>query len=547
MTTKKGAQLLVECLVKHKVEYIFGIPGAKIDAVFDALLDSPIRLILCRHEQNAAFMAAAYGRITGKPGVVLVTSGPGVSNLTTGLLTATTEGDPVVAIGGNVARNMQLKESHQQADNIKLMEAVTKAQKEVMLAENIPEIVENAFRIATMPRAGAVFISVPQDVLSEKTEVTFNQLAAPIVYGSAQHLTIAQVADLINKAKQPVLFLGVEASRAENAAAIRNLLQQKKMATIGTYQAAGVVSRELLDCFMGRVGLFKNQPGDALLDAADVVVTVGFDSVEYDPEIWNANQKKTIIHFDYNPADIHLSYSPAIEVIGDIATNINELIPLLQKRDLVHNIPLVHELHQKLKNIISSGANITGDRIHPLRFLHDLRNNIDDDVTVVSDIGTHYMWIARYFFCFNPRHLLFSNGQQTLGVALPWAMAASLVRSGKQIISISGDGGFLFSANELETAVREKMHFVHFVWCDGSYDMVKQQQLIKYKRTCGVNFGYVDIVKYAESFGATGFRIEHADEIVRVLNKALNTEGPVLVEVPIDYSDNHKLFEDSRE
>jgi acetolactate synthase-1/2/3 large subunit len=541
-TKQKGAQLLIECLVKHNVKYIFGIPGAKIDAAFDALLDSPIKLIICRHEQNAAFMAAAYGRLTGQPGVVLVTSGPGVSNLATGLLTATTEGDPVIAIGGNVARNMLLKESHQKIDNTKLMAAVTKAQADVVVAENIPEIVQNAFRIATAPRSGAVFISVPQDILTKTTETPSGKISAPILQGSAPRQSIIQTAKMLNEAKQPILLLGLEASRPENAAAVRNLLQQKPMATIGTFQAAGVISRELLECFIGRVGLFKNQPGDALLDAADIVLAIGFDPVEYDPEIWNIKQKKKIISFDYNPVNIHNAYSPDLEVIGNIALNLEELTPLLKSRDLVHNIPLVQKLHQELTDTIAGGAKISGKLMHPLRFIYDLRNNIDDDVIVISDIGTHHMWLAHYFLCFSPHHLLFSNGQQTLGVALPWAIATNFARPGKQVISISGDGGFLFSSNELETAVREKVHFVHFVWCDGSYDMVKQQQLIKYKRTCGIDFGYVDIVKYAESFGAKGFRINHADDFVGILKTAMKTAGPVLVEVSIDYSENAKLF-----
>ncbi len=547
MSEKIGAQILVDCLVRHGVKYIFGIPGAKIDSVFDALVDSPIKLILCRHEQNAAFMASAYGRITGQPGVVLVTSGPGVGNLTTGLLTATTEGDPVIAIGGNVPRNMRLKESHQKIDNCKLMEAVTKSQKEIILPENIPEIVENAFRIATMPRAGAVFISAPQDVLTEKTIDIGYQPPPPIRWGSAPKETIAEAATLVNEARQPVLFLGQEASRPENTAAVRSLLQQKKMATIGTYQAAGVVSRELVECFVGRVGLFKNQPGDVLLDNADVVLTIGFNPVEYDPETWNAKRNKKIISIDYTPADIHIAYTPRLELLGDIGTNLLQLALLVKPRDDIHNIPLVHTLHDQLLKTIQGGATKSGTPIHPLRFLYDLRHAIGDDVTVISDIGTHYMWIARYFFCYNPHHLLFSNGQQTLGVALPWAIGANLARPGKQIISISGDGGFLFSANELETAVREKIHFVHFVWCDGSYDMVKQQELIKYHRTSGVDFGPVDIVQYAKSFGAMGLKINHSDEIVPVLKQALGAEGPVLVEVPIDYSDNKSLFVDSRE
>jgi acetolactate synthase-1/2/3 large subunit len=544
---KKAAQLFVDCLIKQGVEIIFGIPGAKIDALFDALLDVPIKLVLCRHEQNAAFMAAAYGRLTGKPGVVVVTSGPGVANLATGLLTATTEGDPVIAIGGNVSRNMRLKESHQGMDNIKLMEAVTKARMEVMVAGNIPDIIENAFRKAVQPRSGAVFISLPQDMLTELTTAEATDPAPEVKRGLAPQEEIEKAAKLINAAKEPVLFLGLEASRPDNASAIRSLLKDCYLPTISTYQAAGVVSRELESCFLGRVGLFKNQPGDQLLDAADVVITVGYNPVEYDPEIWNSVKNKIIIHIDYQPTDIHINYSPSLEVIGDIAGNIHNLKGFLKKPSQVPVHTLITTLQEGLKTKIASGAKFSGNLIHPLRFINDLRSALDDDAIVISDIGTHYLWLARYFFSYQPHHLLFSNGQQTLGVALPWAMAACFVYPHKKIISISGDGGFLFSVMELETAVREKLHFIHFVWNDGTYNMVLEQQLKKYQRDSAVHFGKVDVVKLAESFGAHGLRINHSDDFLSVLNTAHSLEGPVIVEVNIDYSDNAQLFESVHE
>jgi acetolactate synthase-1/2/3 large subunit len=290
------------------------------------------------------------------------------------------------------------------------------------------------------------------------------------------------------------------------------------------------------------VGLFKNQPGDTLLDAADVVITVGYDGIEYEPGVWNAKRTKKIIHIDYHRANIHNAYLPCLEMTGDIAANIISLMSKLHKREKLFVLPLVNDLHRQNTLMLESGAQYSGPLMHPLRFIHDLRKSIDDEVTVVSDIGSHYIWIARFFASFQPRHLLFSNGQQTLGVALPWAMATTLARPGKKVVSISGDGGFLFSAMELETAVREKMNFVHFVWCDGAYDMVLQQQKIKYNRESAVRFGYVDIVKYAESFGAKAFRINNSDEFIPILLDAFNMEGPVIIEVPIDYSDNSELF-----
>lgn len=544
---RRAARLLVECLERHGVKIIFGLPGAKIDSVFDALLDSSIRVILCRHEQNAAFMAAAYGRLTGKPGVVLVTSGPGVSNLTTGLLTATTEGDPIIALGGSVPRNTRLRDTHQNVDNLKLMGAVTKNAMEIMMPETIPEIVENAFRIATRPRCGAVFLSLPQDMLMEMTETAANDPAPPVAWSIATDAVLVQAAALINKARLPVLLLGWEASRPENSNAIQAFLHKTPLATVGTYQAAGAVSRELLACFFGRVGLFKNQPGDTLLEAADLVITVGYDGIEYEPGVWNTGRAKSIVHIDYHGANIHPAYVPALEITGDIATNLLALMPKLQISQRIPDLPVLQDRQRRLTERYESGAHMTGRLVHPLRFMNDLSRALPDDATVISDIGSHYIWLAHYFTSYRPRHLLFSNGQQTLGVALPWAMACTIARPGKKVVSISGDGGFLFSAMELETAVREQMDLVHFVWGDGAFNMVLEQQKLKYHRESAVRFGHVDLVKYAESFGAKGYKVNDSEELAPIMEAALRQKGPILVEVPIDYSDNPELFIAKRE
>ncbi len=544
---KNGAQILAQCLVELGVKYIFGIPGAKIDALFDALIDTSIKVILCHHEQNAVFMAGIMGRLTGKPGVVLVTSGPGVSNLITGLLTATTEGDPIVALGGNVSRSMKLKEAHQSTDNVRITEAATKSSVEVSLAENIPEIIENAFRTAQTPRAGAVFVSIPQDVLLEDASKVKPIALSPPATGPAPKDSIEKAARLFAQAKTPVLLLGLEASRRENATEIRNLLSKTRIPTISTYQAAGVIPKSLLDCFVGRVGLFKNQPGDQLLDEADLVITIGYSPVEYVPEIWNSKGKKQIIHIDYKPANIHSAYAPTVENIGDISKTLRLLTEQFPTRATVQNGEKIAKLQNELDEKISKGKSLKGKLLHPLRFIHDINQVIDEKTTIVSDIGTHYMWLARYLFSHQPHHLLFSNGQQTLGVALPWAIATRLIRPEGQIISVSGDGGFLFSATELETAVREKLSFVHCVWCDGAYDMVRQQQLIKYNRETAVAFNRINHVQFAESFGAKGYRVEGSEEFLPTLKKALLDEGPVLIEIPIDYSHNRELFELTRE
>lgn len=535
---KNGAKLLVECLEAHGVTHIFGIPGGKILPVYDALIGSSIKLVLCRHEQNAAFIAGMYGRLTGKPGVVLVTSGPGVGNLITGLLTATTEGDPIIAIGGCVPRAMQLKATHQSADNLALMEAATKARMEVLVADSIPEVVSNAFRIAVEPHAGAVFINFPQDVGREQTTVKAPHALEPVLSGGASEKAIKEALSKINSAKHPVLLLGQESTRPENCAAIRALIEKAKIPVVSTYQAAGVVPRELLSYFAGRVGLFNNQPADVLLNQSDLVISIGFNPIEYDPEVWNKDNTKSILHINYDRAAIRFGYFPVLELCGDIASTVQKLT----ESSLPHSALDYKKISQDYLLEIEAGKKHNGMPIHPLRFIYELRNLIDDGVIVACDIGTNYIYMARYFLSFNPHHLLFSNGQQTLGVGLPWAMAAKIVHPDKTIVSISGDGGFLFSAMELETAVREKLHFVHFIWVNGGYGMIKDDELRTFNRTTAISFGNIDTVKFAESFGARGYKVSSADDLAPTIRAALKGDGPVLVEIPIDYRDSPELF-----
>jgi acetolactate synthase-1/2/3 large subunit len=537
-----GAQLVVKCLEAQGVERIFGIPGAKIDAVFNALVDSSIELIVCRHEQNAVFMAAAYGRLTGKPGVVLVTSGPGVGNMVTGLLTANTEGDPVVAIGGNVPLNMKQKASHQNADNVKIMEAVSKSSVEVGAVDNISEAIANAFQTVLAPPRGTAFISLPQDIINEQTNTPTITPTEHYQKSIAPDNLINEAATLISKAKFPILFLGQDASMPENTQAVRKLLAKTKLPTISTFQAAGVVPRELVECFAGRVGLFQNQPGDQLLAKADLVITIGFNPVEYDPDIWNKDCKQQILHIAFKRPAVYLTYQPELEVCGKLANSLERISAALPELNTQENLKRVKPYHEDLENSIAEGKNKQGDLMHPLRFIHELRESIDDDTLVICDIGSIYMWMARYFLCYEPHHLLFSNGQQTLGVALPWAISASLINPKKKIISMSGDGGFLFSATELETAVREKCNFVHFIWRDGTYNMVLEQEIMKYNRRSGVDFGHINAVEFASSFGAKGYELDDPNNFKQILKEAMQQQGPVLIQLPIDYRDNPELF-----
>jgi acetolactate synthase-1/2/3 large subunit len=539
-----GAELLVQCLERQGVRHVFAIPGAKIDKVFDVIVDHSPQLVVCRHEQNAAFMAAAVGRLTGTPGVCLVTSGPGASNLATGLVTATTEGDPMVAIAGAVPRADRLKRTHQSMDAVSLFTPITKFAGEVNDTANVPEVVTNAFRKASGPAGGASVVVLPQDVAAGSASVAVPAAGpSPVpAMGAAPAQAVDRAVQMLRAARLPVLLLGVRAGAIDATVAIRRLLARTDLPVVETYQAAGALSRELEDHFVGRIGLFRNQPGDVLLAHADAVLTIGYDPVEYDPKLWNVAPGAQLIHLDALPAEIDNTYQPALELWGDVAQTVDALAARLGELKLSEqSSSLVTDLRHTLMELEEMPYRELPDRVHPLRMVRALRGLLDDDTIVTCDVGSHAIWMSRHFRSYQPRTLLISNGQQTLGVALPWAIAATLVYPGKKVVSISGDGGFLFSAMELETAVRLKSNLVHLVWRDGTYDMVAIQERAKYGRTSGVDFGPVDTVTFAESFGASGLRVASPDDFERVLKEAMDTPGPVIVDVPVDYSDNHTL------
>lgn len=544
-----GADLIVDSLINHDVKYVFGIPGAKIDRVFDTLEDKGPELIVARHEQNATFMAQAVGRITGEPGVVIATSGPGISNLATGLVTATDEGDAVLAIGGQVKRGDLLKRAHQSMNNVAMLEPITKYSAEVHDPNTLSETVANAYRLAKSGKPGASFISIPQDVTDSPVSVkAIKPLSAPKL-GSASVLDINYLAQAINNAVLPVLLLGNGASSEGVTAAVRRLLDAVKLPVVETFQGAGIVSRELEDeTFFGRVGLFRNQPGDMLLKRADLVVAIGYDPIEYEARNWNAEISARIIVIDVEQAEIDTYFQPERELIGDMAHTLDLLLPAIKGYELPEGSK---EYLKGLRNNIENVSDVKFDRdsahglVHPLDLIDVLQENTTDDMTVTVDVGSHYIWMARYFKSYEARHLLFSNGMQTLGVALPWAISAALLRPNTKVISVSGDGGFLFSAQELETAVRLHLPIVHIIWNDGKYNMVEFQEEMKYGRSSGVDFGPVDFVKYAESFGAKGYRVDSKDSFEETLKQALidAENGPVLIDVPIDYKDNVTLGE----
>jgi acetolactate synthase I/II/III large subunit len=541
----RSAQRVVDTLSAYGVRFIFGVPGAKIDAVFDALSDGGPQLVVCRHEQNAAFMAAAVGRLTGTPGVALVTSGPGTTNLATGLITATTEQDPMVAICGAVQRADRLKRTHQSMDAVAALKPFTKYTGEVNDPDNVPEAVANAIRNALTPPRGAAAVVLPADVLAATTSAAIVEPSPVPKLGPAPPDRIAQAAKLIRDAERPVLFVGVRVGEPEPCAALRELLAVTDLPVVETFQAAGVVSRELEDHFVGRVGLFRNQPGDIVIGHADVVVTVGFDPVEYDPRLWNWQPGRPLIHVDEMPADIDNHYQPTCELRGDIAATLTALTgPLTGLRlneavsaDIAEQRAALREIDEQNRTRPPAGSGL-----NPVAVVLKIRELLDDDATITCDVGSHYIYMARHFRVYQPRRLLFSDGQQTLGVALPWAMAAALVRPGTPVVSVSGDGGFLFSAQELETATRLGLSFTHVIMRDNTYNMVAFQEELKYGRASGVQLGDYDIGHYAAAFGANGIRIRDMAEFENAFTRSLSEPGVTIIDVPVDYSRNTELF-----
>lgn len=541
----RSAQRVIETLAAYGVQYIFGVPGAKIDAVYDALTDGGPRLVVCRHEQNAAFMAAAVGRLTGTPGVALVTSGPGTTNLATGLITATTEQDPMVAICGAVQRSDRLKRTHQSMDAVAALRPFTKYTGEVNDPDNVPEAVANAIRSALTQPRGAAAVVLPADVLTAPTSAAIVKPAPVPPLGPAPADRIAQAVSLIRNTQRPVVFVGIRVGEPAACAALRDLLAATELPVVETFQAAGVVSRELEDHFVGRVGLFRNQPGDILIEHADVLVTVGFDPVEYDPRLWNSDPARTLIHIDEMPAEIDNYYQPTLELRGDIAATLAELAgPLAGLRLDDQARAGVAGQRAALQTIDDEARHHpqTDAGVNAAAVVLKIRDLLGDDATVTCDVGSHYIYMARHFRMYQPRRLLFSDGQQTLGVALPWAMAAALVRAGTSVVSVSGDGGFLFSAQELETATRLGLNFTHVIMRDNAYNMVAFQQELKYGRASGVVLGDYEVAHYAAAFGANGIRVGTLAEFEQAFARSLAEPGVTIIDVPVDYSRNTELF-----
>ncbi len=385
--TETGADVVVRMLEARGTKYVFGVPGAKIDKVFNTLVDSTIQTVVCRHEQNAAFIAGGIGRMTGKAGVAIATSGPGVSNLVTGLATAHSEGDPMVALGGAVSVADRLKSLHQTMDSVSVCKPVTKYAAEVDSPASTAEVLAAAFRAAESARPGSAFVSLPTDVMTEEAQCKPIGLSSFTEQGRAAEASLREAARLINSAKAPVVFLGLMASKPKASNAIRAFLSACSIPVVGTFQAAGAISQQLFPFFAGRVGQLANQPADEVLHTADLVVTIGYDAVEYWPSLWNKGRDRTIVHVDVVPAEVENDYDPAVELIGGIEETLAALTPLLHRPPIdASSKALLSQIAQDREQMRAEATSLSAVPIHPLRLIAELQDMLTPDVTVCSDM-----------------------------------------------------------------------------------------------------------------------------------------------------------------
>lgn len=537
-----AAEVLVKCLEKEGVEYVFGIPGEENLDMMNALEKSNIRVIVVRHEQGAAFMADMYGRLTGKAGVCFSTLGPGAANLITGTADANSDGAPVIAITGQVGTERMHLTSHQYLDLVELFAPITKRSKQIVNPDSVNEIIRIAFKYAESEKPGACHIDLPTNVA--KMKVTPGLAEIPIdkqVYSKeyASFSSIDQAAALIYKAKRPVILVGHSAVRNHAGEALTSFADELKIPVVNTMMAKGIIPYKN-KYSMWTIGIPQKDYQNKILDMADLVIAVGYDIVEFAPGKWNENGKHKIIHIDQRPAHINMLYQPQVQVIGDISYSLQQI---QYRSDPKEEPTEILNLKKEMVLEYESFANDTSFPMKPQKILYDVRKFMGEDDIVISDVGAHKMWIAREYNCYKPNTCIISNGFATMGIAVPGAVAAKLINMDKKVLAISGDGGFMMNSQEYETALREGAPIVTLIFSDASYGLIKWKQIDHFGKNCFVDFTNPDFVKYAESMHAKGYRVEKAEDLIPILEDAFKQTVPCIIDCPVDYSENTKLSE----
>jgi acetolactate synthase-1/2/3 large subunit len=555
----KASNLFVKCLEAEGVEYIFGLPGEETNDLMISLANSSkIKFVLARHEQGAAFMADVYGRLTQKVGVCLSTLGPGATNLTTGVASANMDRSPLLAITGQTNTEQLHKESHQNMDPITMFKPITKWRWSMRNADSIPEIIRRAFKIAIEVKSGAVHLELPQDIA--KMESNIKPLKAEYALRPRPNKDLIRIAvKMILESKLPIILIGNGCMRKDSSIILRKFVERTGICSVNTFMAKGVIS-DKSERHLQTIGIKEADYALTAIKKADLVIAIGYDLVEYSPKNWNRTLKKNIIHIDFTPAEVDTYYSPSVEISADIEYTIEAILDELKREEekMLKNSSksefiskrTIPDLLQKIKKEVAwridRYSKDTAYPVKPEKLIVDVRNALDPNDIVISDVGAHKLWIAKVYKTYSPNTCLITNGFCSMGFALPGAIAAQLVNPKRKVVVMCGDGGFLMNMQEIETAVRLKLPIIVVIWCDGDFGMISLKQSMEFGRTAYTRFTNPDFVKLAESFGAHGYRVKSTQEFQTILKKARNSETvPVIIAIDVDYSRNEILLEDS--
>jgi acetolactate synthase-1/2/3 large subunit len=556
----KSSDLFLRSLEEEGVEYIFGVPGEENADIMISLLNSSIKFIMTRHEQGAAFMADLYGRLTGRPGVCLSTLGPGAANLVTGVANANFDHSPVVAITGQASTARLHKESHQNMDVISMFKPITKWTATIRQPANIPEVVHKAFKLAAYEKPGACHIELPEDIAKQEVDLApIPAIGYKLRRPAPDYKAIGKAVDLIRNAKTPIILAGNGCIRKRASRQLRRFVSQTGIMAAMTFMAKGALdprdSRSLMVA-----GLGSRDHVTEAFESADLIITIGYDLIEWPPNMWNKGMDKKIIHIDFEPAEVDNFYRCDVEIVSDLAAALWELNKQLGD-SVKFDVPRFTHIRDHMVcelgfSELASGIHDDIDRnaldavrsdrfpMTPQRILRDLRDVLDDQDILISDVGAHKIWVARNYLTGVPSTVIISNGFCSMGIALPGAIAAKLIMPDRKVVAVVGDGAFMMNVQELITAVQYKIPAVFLVWVDGRFGLIEWKQLNQFGKTSHVEFRNPDFVMLAESFGARGIRVSSVAEFKGAMAEALaETEKPTVVEVPVDHTENHKLSE----
>ncbi len=534
----KASDLFVKALEAEGVEYIFGIPGEENLDLLESLRTSTIKLILTRHEQGAGFMAATYGRLTGKVGVCLATLGPGATNLVTPAAYAQLGAMPMLMITGQKPIKTSKQGRFQVIDIVDMMRPITKFTAQVVSGDRIPSMVREAFRLAHEERPGAVHIELPEDIA---VETTTQPLLSPSLTRRpiAEYKAIANAIDMIEQATSPLLLIGAGANRKLTAKMLREFVDKTCIPFVTTQMGKGVLN-ESDPRFAGNTALSDNDFVHRAIERADLIINVGHDVVEKPPFFMHHNGKK-VIHINFESAAVDPVYFPQAEVIGDIANSVWQIKEGIEPQE-AWKLDFYKDVHEAYVQHRAEAENDSRFPILPERFVRDIRKVMPDEGIVTLDNGVYKIWFARNYPAYHPNTLLLDNALASMGAGLPSAIAAKLVKPDVPVLSVCGDGGFMMSSQEIETAVRLKLDLVVIILRDDAYGMIKWKQAHMTFDEFGLDYHNPDFVKYAQSYGAKGWRVDSADILIPMVESCLNNPGVHVIDCPVDYSQNDKTL-----